>query len=210
MADVVVAETIWDRAYCSFYRAAYVDTAQRIGEAAKQARADGRGWALTSPIKRAASEVIGRADRVLAAVPEFDEYALHYASEVTPASLEPWRALAETVWNTARVEATIAGAYAAGLDISTDQSVRTGRTVAQIHGIQLDGQPAEPWFHAVLLTANRAVIAPGGVPVTAAGLARQSEAPGAATNAPDAPVGRPDRAQYGPRDPAAAKPVTRR
>ncbi|MEV6928443.1 hypothetical protein AB0M46_28700 [Dactylosporangium sp. NPDC051485] len=209
-SDIAVAETIWDRAYSSCYRAAYVDTAQRIGEAAKQCRADGRGWVLTSPIERAASEVIGRAHRVPVPVPEFDEDALHYAGEVSPASLEPWRALAETVWNTARVEATIAGAYAAGLYITTHQSVRTGRSVAQTHGIQLDSQPAEPWFHAVLLTANRAVIAPGGVPVTAAQLARQSQAPGAVTNAPDAPVDRTNRAQHGPGDPAAAKPVTRR
>jgi hypothetical protein len=153
---------------------------------------------LTSPIERAASDAIGRAHRMPVPVPEFDEDALHYAGEVTPASLEPWRALAETVWNTARVEATIAGAYAAGLDITTDQSVRTGRTVAQTHGIRLDGEPAEPWFRAVLLAANRAVIAPGGVPVTAAQLARQSQAPGAVTNAPDAAVDRTSRASVRP------------
>ncbi|MER7278025.1 hypothetical protein ABT369_26640 [Dactylosporangium sp. NPDC000244] len=94
--------------------------------------------------------------------------------------------------------------------ITTHQSVRTGRSVAQANGIQFDGQPAEPWFHAVLLTANRAVIAPSGVPVTAAQLARQSQAPGAASNAPHAPADRPNRAQHIPGTPAATEPVTRR
>ncbi|GAA1575865.1 hypothetical protein GCM10009827_117210 [Dactylosporangium maewongense] len=209
-ADIAVAETIWDRAYPSFYRAAYIDTAQRIGEAATQCRADGKGWVLTSSIARAASEVVGHAHRLPVPVPEFDEDALHYAAEVSAPSLEPWRALAETVWNTARIEATIAGAYAAGMYITTHQSVRTGRSVAQANGVQFDGQPAEPWFHAVLLTANRAVIAPSSIPVTAAQLARQSQAPGAAANALHATADRTNRVQHAPGTPAATVPVTRR
>lgn len=210
-AHIAVAESTWAHAYTSFYRSAYIDTARQIGEAAKQSRADGKGWVLTSAIDSAVSEVIGRAHRLPVPVPDFDEDALYYAAEVSAASLEPWRALAETVWNTARIEATIAGAYAAGLYVTTHQSVRTGRSVAQANGIQFDGQPAEPWFHAVLLAANRAVIAPGGVPVTAAQLARQSQAPEAATNDLVAPVERATRTRHDPGAPAAAAhPVTRR
>ncbi|WP_327009736.1 hypothetical protein OHA72_22400 [Dactylosporangium sp. NBC_01737] len=177
-ADRVVLAT-WEHGYPHFYRDAYVDAATRIGDAAGRADAEPAAWVLIYPLAIVASELIGRSAQLPTAVPSLSEAGSQEARQAAAGSREPWRAVAQTVWRRALVEATVAGAYAAGADLTAARTVRSGRGVAQARGFLIDGQPADAWFKATLLAVNRAIIVPGGVPITAAQLAHQDHAPGA-------------------------------
>ncbi len=183
----LVADQVWQQGYALAYRDAYATVAQRVAEQATRAAPDNRAARPTLSRLAAAALAVGdRADGGPPAAPPTDQRTLAAATAAAGGDRhQPWKPLAYTAWNGALPAGTIAGTLAAATDIVIDWRARRGHATAT--DVTVHDRPATAWVADLLAAVNRDTVNTGpgrpdgaGHPVTAAQLARQDQAEGAA------------------------------
>lgn len=184
----LVADDVWRRWYRPTYHSAYTAAASQIAAAATDAAvANPTAWTTLHQLAAAAGQAISAQHPEALLVPPADHRTLAAAESAAAApNSAAWQSVAAMAWTGSRAAATIAGTEHACADVLAGWRRRGGLATAE--GTAVDGQPARAWIGDLLATLNRdaatdttSALAPVR---TAAQLAREDQAPGAAPTTP--------------------------